>query len=198
MNIFTKLFDRSPRIETERLVLRCMKVSDAADMYEYACLDKVTEYLLWAPHDSIDFTKNYLKQVETAYKRGDFYDFGVVLKSNGKFIGTCGFANLDNANFKGEVGYVLNPEYWGKSIACEALEAVLRLGFDRMGLNRIEARYMIGNERSRRVMEKCGMSFEGVARQSMFVKNNFCDIGVCAILSKDYSPKEAMQKFTNI
>lgn len=198
MNILAKLFDRSPRIETQRLILRQMRVSDAKDMYEYARLPEVSKYLLWAPHDSLDYTKSYLKQVEAAYKSNDFHDFGVILKSNNKLIGTCGFANLDMANFRGEVGYVLNPEYWGMGIAAEAVNAVLRLGFDIMGLNRIEARYMVDNINSRKVMEKCGMTFEGVARQSMFVKNEFCDIGVCAILAKDYSPKERMEKFTNI
>ena len=198
MNILAKLFDRSPKIETQRLILRQMRVSDAKDMYEYARLPEVSRYLLWAPHDSLDYTKGYLKQVEAAYKTNDFHDFGIILKSNNKFIGTCGFANLDMANFKGEVGYVLNPEYWGMGIAAEAVNAVLRLGFDIMGLNRIEARYMVDNINSRKVMEKCGMNFEGVARQSMFVKNEFCDIGVCAILAKDYSPKERMEKFTNI
>lgn len=198
MNILTKLFDRSPKIETERLILRRMKVSDAKDMYEYSHLSEVTEYLLWAPHEDLEYTKNYLKQIEAAYKTDDFHDFGVVLKSNNKFIGTCGFSNLDMANFKGEVGYVLNPEYWGMGIAVEAVNAILRLGFDKMGLNRIEAKYMVDNIRSRKVMEKCGMTFEGIARQSMFVKKGFCDIGVCAILAKDYAPKETMEKFTNI
>ncbi|MBE6687361.1 MAG: GNAT family N-acetyltransferase [Ruminococcaceae bacterium] len=198
MNILTRLFDRSPRIETERLILRRMKVSDAGDMYEYACLPEVTKYLLWAPHEDLQYTKEYLKQVEAAYKRDEFHDFGIILKSNNKFIGTCGFADIDKANFKGEVGYVLNPEYWGMGIAAEAVNAVLALGFDRMGLNRIEARYMLGNERSRRVMEKCGMSFEGVLRQSIFVKERFCDIGLCSILARDFVPSQSMQKFTNI
>ena len=198
MNKIFQFFSRSPMIETDRLILRRMRLKDAGDMYEYASRSQVTEYLLWAPHENLEYTKAYLKQVEAAYKSDEFHDFGIILKENNKFIGTCGFANLDMANFKGEVGYVLNPEYWGKGIACEALEAVLQLGFDRMGLNRIEARYMVGNERSLRVMEKCNMSFEGIYRQSMFVKKCFCDIGICAILAKDYVPKGTTQKFTNI
>lgn len=198
MKLLTKLFDRGPRIETERVILRHMKVSDAKDMYEYARHPEVTRYLLWAPHESLEYTRNYLSQIEDAYRRNEFHDFAVELKSNGKFIGTCGFADLDMGNFKGEIGYVLNPEYWGMGIACEAVNAILRLGFDRMGLNRIEARYMLGNDRSRRVMEKCGMQFEGIQRQAMFVKKGFCDIGICAILAKDYNPAGTEEKFTNI
>lgn len=198
MKLFDKIFKRGPVIETKRLILRQMRVSDARDMYEYARLPEVTRYLLWAPHESLAYTESYLRQVENAYSRDEFHDYGVILKKNGKFIGTCGFANLDMANFKGEIGYVLNPDYWGMGIAAEAVNAVLCLGFDRMGLNRIEARYMAGNENSRRVMEKCSMTFEGIQRQSLFVKDRFCDIGVCAILAKDFIPAQTVEKFTNI
>ncbi|MBE6572810.1 MAG: GNAT family N-acetyltransferase [Ruminococcaceae bacterium] len=198
MKLLSKLFDRTPKIETERLILRHMRVSDASDMYEYACLPEVTRYLLWSPHESLGYTRDFLSQIEEAYKKNEFHDFGIILKENRKFIGTCGFAELDMANFKGEVGYVLNPDYWGRGIACEAVNAVLRLGFDRMGLNRIEARYMLGNDRSRRVMERCGMQFEGIQRQAMFVKKGFCDIGICAILARDYAPTGTEEKFTNI
>ena len=199
MNFITSLFMRSPQIETERLILRRMRISDAPDMFEYACRDEVTKYLLWAPHEDAAYTRRYLKQVEASYKKGDFHDFGIEFKENRKFIGTCGFASLDLPNSKGEIGYVLNPDYWGKGIAAEAVRAVIRFGFENMSLNRIEARYMLGNERSRKVMEKCGMTFEGVNRQLLFVKDGYCDIGVYSILASEYKQADAkLQKFTNI
>lgn len=198
MNLFARLFDHSPKIETQRLILRYMRYTDAKDMYEYACDPAVTKYLLWAPHDDIDYTRRYLKQVQSLYREGEFHDFGIELKENGKFIGTCGFANLDMPNFKGEIGYVLNPAYWGRGIAAEAADAVMAMGFEKMGLLRIEARYMVDNHSSRRVMEKCGMTFEGVMRQSLFVKDGLCDIGLCSILKNEYTYIPQKQKFTNI
>ena len=196
MSIFD-IFDRSPKIETERLLLRHMKVSDARDMYDYAHRPEVTRYLLWAPHDSLEYTRTYLKQVERCYRQGTFHDFGVILKEDNRFIGTCGFARIDEANATAEAGYVLNPDHWGKGLATEALRAVIALGFEKRGFNRIEARYMVDNHASRRVMEKSGMSFEGIYRQSIFVKDGYEDIGVCAILKQDYTPVGSV-KFTNI
>ncbi len=196
MSLFD-IFDRSPKIETERLLLRHMRVSDARDMYDYARCPEVTRYLLWAPHDSLEYTRAYLKQVERCYRQGSFHDFGVILKENNRFIGTCGFARIDEPNATAEAGYVLNPDYWGKGLATEALRAVIALGFEKRGFNRIESRYMVDNHASRRVMEKSGMTFEGVLRQSIFVKDGYEDIGVCAVLKKDYIPAEAV-KFTNI
>ncbi len=196
MSLFD-IFDRSPKIETERLILRHMKVSDARDMYDYARRPQVTRYLLWAPHDSLDYTRSYLKQVERCYRQGTFHDFGVILKENNRLIGTCGFARIDEANSTAEAGYVLNPDYWGKGIATEALSAVIALGFEKRGFNRIESRYMVDNQASRRVMEKNGMSFEGIHRQMIFVRDGYEDIGICAILKQDYTPYKDV-KFTNI
>ncbi|MBQ4601458.1 MAG: GNAT family N-acetyltransferase [Clostridia bacterium] len=196
MSLFN-IFDRSPQIETDRLILRHMKPSDARDMYDYAHRPEVTKYLLWAPHDSLEYTRTYLKQVERCYRQGTFHDFGVILKEDNRFIGTCGFARIDEANATAEAGYVLNPEYWGKGLATEALCAVIAFGFEKRGFNRIESRYMVDNHASRRVMEKSGMSFEGVLRQSIFVKDGYEDIGICAILKQDYTPVIGV-KFTNI
>lgn len=199
MEFLRKLFDRSPRIETQRLILRRMKVSDAADMFDYAKREEVTKYLLWAPHENLEYTRLYMKQVEKGYKQGIFYDFGVIFKENNKLIGTCGFARIDNANSTAEAGYVLNPDYWGRGLAAEALSAVIRMGFEKQGFNRIEARYMAENIRSRRVMEKCGMSYEGILREAVFAKDSYVDVGVCAILRKDHKPSgDSFQKFTNI
>ena len=163
-----------------------MNRRDADDMFEYARDPNVTRYLLWAPHEDRDSTKRYLKQVEGAYRRGEFFDFGVELISERKFIGTCGIASVDLPNNTAEIGYVINPKYQNMGIATEAAKAVIRYCFEELRFNRVEARYMIGNDASRRVMDKCGMTFEGVRRSSLFVRDGYCDVGVSAIIAADY------------
>ncbi|MBQ5648645.1 MAG: GNAT family N-acetyltransferase [Clostridia bacterium] len=192
-NELQKIFSDMPQLYTDRLILRRMTKRDAADMYEYSHLSEVTEYLLWHPHSSIDHTKTYLSYLEKDYRMGNFYDWGVTLRDSGKLIGTCGFTTIDTVNMCGEIGYVLNPSYWGNGIACEAVDAVMQFGFD-LRLHRIEAKYIIGNERSRRVMEKCGMTFEGIRRSSMFVKGQYRDIGVCSILSHEFGALELKRR----
>lgn len=181
-----KIFSSIPPLSTDRLTLRRMKVSDWQDMYEYSKEECVTKYLLWEPHKSPEQTQDYLRYLQTRYRTGDFYDWAVVDKKSGKMIGTCGFASLDFQNNSAEVGYVLNPDFWGQGIAAQAVRAVLEFGFMELNIHRIEAKYIIGNDSSRRVMEKCGMSFEGVRRSSMYIKGQYRDIGVCAIISDEY------------
>ncbi|MBE6619094.1 MAG: GNAT family N-acetyltransferase [Ruminococcaceae bacterium] len=187
---YLKFFKYSNKfLETPRLILRPMRVSDRDDMYDYASREEVTKYLLWRAHASRDHTQRYLSYVVSLYKSGEFFDFAIEYRENGKMIGTCGFAAIDEKNDSVEVGYVISPDYRGMGIAAEALDAVLRLAFCDMSVNRVEARYMSENGASRRVMEKCGMIFEGINRQKLLVKGEYRDIGVCSILASEYFGK---------
>ena len=173
-------------LETDRLRIRRLKKTDAGDMYEYACLDDVTKYLLWSPHRSLRHTQTYLSSVQKFYRDGSYFDYAVILKAENKMIGTCGFAHIFEGDNSAEIGYVINPDYQGNGYATEAVKGFISYGFRDLGLNRIEARYMVGNCASRRVMEKCGMKFEGVHRSLMLVKGEYKDIGVCAILKDEF------------
>lgn len=109
-------------------------------------------------------------------------------------IGTCGFAKLDDRNAVGEIGYVLNKAFHHKGYASEAASAVIEFGFHKLGLNRIEGRYMAENQASRHVMERCGMTYEGTLRQLMLVRGEYRDIGLCALLKRDYERMGAQSK----
>ena len=180
------IFSHIPELETERLILRQMLVRDAEDMFTYAKDPEVTQYLLWRPHANVQYTRSYLEYLAGRYRIGAHYEWAVISKETGHMIGTCGFARIDCAHNCGELGYVLNPAYRGKGLMPEAAQRVLRFGFAVLGLHRIEARYMVQNTASRRVMEKLGMHFEGVAREAMLVKGVYRDIATCAILAKEF------------
>ena len=128
----------------------------------------------------------FLAYVLPRYKSGDYYDWALVERATGKMIGTCGFTSFNLAANSAEVGYVLNRARWGEELAPEALRAVLRFGFGYLGLHRIEAHYIVGNEKSLRVMEKVGMKFEGILRDFMFVKGGYVSVGFAAILSEEF------------
>ena len=184
-----RLFKKIPTLTTDRLVLRRIAVSDYKDMYEYSRLPQVTKYLLWSEHPSEQYTYEYLQRINSAYKKGDFCDWAVTLSDSGKMIGTCGFTSFDYENDRAEVGYVLNPAYWGQGIATEAVMAVMEFGFKELGANRIEAHFIEGNNASLRVMEKCGMRFEGMLRQYMLVKGEYKNIGFAAVTRDSFVPK---------
>lgn len=181
-----KVFRHIPVLETKRLILRRMSRSDASDMFEYASNPAVTRFLTWDVHPNERFSANYLSFLQSKYRSGEFFDWAVTLRSSGKMIGTCGFSHFNFPAYAAEIGYVLNPAYWGHGVAAEAAARVISFGFETLGLNRIEARCMCGNAQSRRVMEKLGMTYEGTARDGIFVKNSFVSVETCSILKSEY------------
>lgn len=181
-----KIFSKMPTLKTERLSLRPMHVIDAEDMFDYAKREDVTEYLLWRPHPSVSYTKDYLKYIQSRYALGDFYDWAVIDRESRRMIGTCGFTKIDTANNSAEIGYVLNPDFWGRGFAFEAAARVLEFGFEELLLQRIEARFMQGNEASLNVMKKLGMTFEGYHRDSVYAKGKYRTVGYCAVTREEF------------
>lgn len=181
----TKIFSKMPSLKTKRLTLRPMRVSDSYDMYEYACREDVTEYLLWSPHSSIGYTREYLAYIEKRYASGDFYDWAITLSDSGKMIGTVGFTKIDAQNNCAEIGYVLNPQYHRLGYGYEAANEILKFGFSQLELHRIEARFMQGNTASEALMKKLGMTFEGYHRDLMKVKGTYRTIGTYAIIENE-------------
>ncbi len=182
----SNLFKRIPDLSTERLLLRKIRLNDAPDMFEYSKDPEVTRYLLWDPHPNVEHTRNYIDYLQDRYRDGKYYDWAVILKSSGKMIGTCGFSSILPEHRSAEVGYVLNPAFRGQGIAGEALSAVLDFAFRKMALNRVEAKCVAENASSERVMQKVGMTFEGVARSALLVKGEFKNIKIYSMLRSEY------------
>ena len=193
-------FKRKITFETERLLLRKIDTNDIHDLYAYAHREETTQYLLWSPHLSEYATRYVIESIKRDYRAGTYYELAIVLRETGRMIGTCGITAFDAQNRVAEIGYVLSPDYWGKGLAKEAAAVLMNFSFCELGANRVEAKYMKGNENSRRVMEKLGMTFEGIQRQKLFVKGEYRDIGISAILSSEYFavPRENLyRKFNN-
>lgn len=181
-----KVFTNIPTLHTERLSLRAMHPIDAEDMYDYSRRPEVTKYLLWTEHKNVGYTKDYLFYVGTRYALGDFYDWAIIDLESRRMIGTCGFTRIDAANDCAEIGYVLNPDFHGKGYATEAVKKIIDFGFSELSLNRIEARFMKGNEASLRLMQRVGMTFEGYMRDLIFVKGSYRTVGISSILKSEY------------
>jgi [ribosomal protein S5]-alanine N-acetyltransferase len=177
MNI-TEKFGDVPQIETERLILRRITLDDAEDMYVYASDEEVTDYVTWDTHSSLTDTKKFINTFLSQYVA----PWGIELKENGQLIGTVHFVWWQPEHNSAEIGYVLSKEYWGKGLITEAANAVISFGFEHMDLVRIQARCFLENKGSERVMEKLGLSFEGISRKVMYVKGEHKDLKVYSIL----------------
>jgi ribosomal-protein-alanine N-acetyltransferase len=175
-----------PVLETERLLLRKVSLDDAADIFEYATDPEVPKFMPWEPHQSIQETYDYLERVIKRYQEHDPGPWAIVRKRDAKMIGTCSYGSWEREHRRAEIGYVLNQRYWGQGYMTEAIGAIIAFGFRELGLNRIQARCEVPNIGSARVMEKAGMTFEGVLRQQLFEKGSYRDMKMYSILRSEW------------
>lgn len=174
-------------IETQRLILRKFEISDAYDMfYTWANDDEVTKYMRWEPHKSVEETREVLTHWISKYEKPKIYHWGIVLKENNQLIGSLGIEVKNEYDFCAEAGYCIGQKFWGKGYTAEALRAVFHYMFFEVGLNRIEACHSVENPASGRVMQKAGMTFEGMARQKYRCRLGFQDSNMYAILKEDW------------
>jgi ribosomal-protein-alanine N-acetyltransferase len=181
-----QVFKDLPRLETSRLVLRKMTMHDVHDLFEYASEPEVTKFVTWDCHRNVSDSKHFLNVVLEKYKEHDVSPWGLVLKENNKLIGTGGYAWWMPEHYRAEFGYALSMKYWNLGLMTEAVKEIMRFGFEKMELNRIEARCKTDNLASEKVMQKCGMKFEGIMREQMFVKDEYQDLKMYSILRKEY------------
>ena len=175
-----------PTLETERLVLRKMTLDDAKAVFAYASDPEVTHYVIWEMHRTIEDSTAFLELALGKYESGGEPDWGIVYKGGRCFVGTCGLVNWEVDHTRAEIGYVLHKDYWGRGLMPEAVRAMIGFGFEKMGLNRIEARCIAKNTASARVMEKAGMTYEGTLREREFVKGAYRDMKLYSVLRSEY------------
>ncbi len=148
-------------LETTRLILRPWRKEDIADFYEYASVPGVGEAAGWRHHASVGESERIL-DVFIAERNV----LAIVYKASGKAIGSLGFHRScaeDDPAYAGlrlrEIGYVLSKDYWGQGLMPEAVERAIGYGFDVLGLDALTVCHFRENDRSRRVIEKCGFRF---------------------------------------
>lgn len=144
-------------IETERLLLRPWEDGDAADLYALAKDPRVGPAAGWPVHTS---EKNSLEIIRAVLS--DPFTFAVTVKGEGRAVGSIGAFPPRGCGGSDEleIGYWLGVPYWGRGYMPEAVKRLMRLCFEDLDCRRVWCRHFAGNDKSRRVIEKCGFRRE--------------------------------------
>lgn len=147
-------------LETERLILRVWKTSDKEDLYEYAKNEAVGPFAGWKPHKSIVESEEIIKMFQN---NDDVY--ALEHRETEKVIGSIGLHLRKPDEAVGhfdqrEIGYVLNPSFWGNGFIPEAVYRVLAYCFEEMNLDMVWCGHFDFNDKSKRVNEKCGFAYK--------------------------------------
>jgi RimJ/RimL family protein N-acetyltransferase len=151
------------QIETTRLLLRPWQPDDLAEFTRLLTDPVVTRYIVvsapFSPEDVAELSARTLAQ----WERNGFGPWAAIEKATGRWVGRIGLNELPDCPGpdKIEVGWELHREFWGQGLATEGGRAGVRHGFEVAGLERIISATMATHAASRRVMEKCGLRFQG-------------------------------------
>lgn len=179
------VYQNLPRLETERLILRKLTLDDLEDVYAYSSDEEVTRFLRWGPHTTPAQTESYLREVLQEYNEGRDGPWGIEHRTSGRVVGAIHLMAIRARHRRAEIGFLLSKAYWGQGLMTEALLRVLRYVFEDVGLNRVEAFCLVDNLAGMRVLEKAGMTKEGVLREYAFQKGALGDFCVYSTLRHD-------------
>jgi [ribosomal protein S5]-alanine N-acetyltransferase len=174
-------------LTTERLILRDFVESDWPAVLAYQSNPLYLRYYEWAdrtPQAVREFIQMFLdhQQQEPRSK----FQLAVTLKTTGELIGNCGIRMRSAGAHEADIGYELDPLYWGQGYATEAARAIVHYGFTTFKLHRVWSWCVADNVGSAHVLEKVGMRLEGRLRENEFYKGRWWDTLMYGMLEDEW------------
>jgi RimJ/RimL family protein N-acetyltransferase len=179
-------------IETERLTLRRFRISDAPALLALYGDPDVVRYLYSEPMQPDRLGEALFRRLRapSLENEGDVLELAAVLRATGQFVGAMTFFHRSTVHARGELGYTLLPRFTGLGLAQEGAAALLHIGFDLLGLHRMEGQCDARNLASASVMQRIGMRQEAHFRENEFVKGEWTDAFVFAMLADEWAGRE--------
>ncbi|MDR0748282.1 MAG: GNAT family N-acetyltransferase [Tannerellaceae bacterium] len=174
-------------LESKRLILKEVTWDDLESIHNLYSCPEVDEYNTLGIPQSIEETRENLRSMFEAQQeeKRKSYTWEIIEKVSGKFIGMAGITLSVNRFKLGEIFYELLPLYWGQGYATEVAKILIRVGFDDFQLHKVEAGVATENIRSIRVLEKAGMTREGLRRKILPIRGEWKDNYHYAIVDDD-------------
>lgn len=169
-------FEPFPFIDLGDIVLREISKDDAQRYFDYMNEAQMAEFLT---------QENTPKNLDAALEEVSYWGslfpnkrsiyWAIALKENNKMIGTAGFNSITFPHSRAEISYDLDPAYWGKGVMLRSVKAILKFSDYTLGIVRVQATVITTNERSIKLLERCGFYNEGVLKKYEIVQGEFKD-----------------------
>ena len=187
------MFEPGYPVRTPRLLLRPWAPGDVDALHAYHRLPEVHRYLYSRARSRAEIEALVAERAGSASltEVGEELHLVAVLADTGELVGDCVFFWRSQEHQKGEIGYIFNPAYHGRGLATEAAVALLGLGFEGLGLHRITGHLDARNTASARVLERAGMRLEAHLVENEFVKGEWSDELVYAMLRREWGARQA-------
>ena len=175
-------------MQTERLQLRSFSRADTEAVLKIFSNEKALAYWVAEPISTLEEAEALLDRELSWADDSSCHNWAISLPGSDRLIGKITLFRIDEANRRAEIGYILDPDHWGKGYMHESLERVLDHAFNELGLHRIEADVDPENEPSLRLLERFGFSREGLFRERWLMRGEWYDSIMLGLLASDHSP----------
>lgn len=174
-------------IETERLILRMFELDDCDSVLKNWASDKEVQSLYSEPvYKTIEEVGGLLEKYIDNYKKQNYYRWAVISKETNECIGQIAYFMVDESNHFAEIEYCIGRSFQGHGYATEAAKSVIAFGFEKINLHKVQICHKAMNIKSKRVIEKCGLTYEGTLRDFFFDGEKYVDRLYYSILKKEY------------
>lgn len=180
-------FKAFPILKTKRLTLRAIEPSDAPALFEIKSDPLLYKYLGNPPHQNIEESEQLIQTLQEAYEEQTMICWASTIRDRPGIMGTCGFNRIEPEHGRAEIGGMLSARYWGSGVAVEAVEAILRYGFEGFGFHAIEAKINPGNRSVRRLLELAGFRQEAYFKDRYWDRGQWVDIAVYTLFESDFT-----------
>ncbi len=172
---------------TSSLCLREVSLRDWHAVLHYQSKAEYLRYSPWKKRNRIDVQKFLQLFIDWQSERPRAkFQMAITLQENNQLIGLCGARKKSLNSADAEIGYEIDPAYWGHGYAPEATRAIIDFGFQELHLHRIWATCVPENSASIRVLEKVGLQYEGRIRENRWMKNRWWDTLIYGILEHEW------------
>ena len=181
-----QIFESFPELNTQRLLLRQMTQEDDRSLLDVLSDEDTCKYLTHNAVNDMAIIQRMISGMQRFFDDKQRIRWGIAERQDNSIIGHCGFFDIDNANSCAEISYCLKSGLWGQGIMTEAVDAMLKFGFEDYGLNRIVAKVMKENIGSIKVLQKLGFVHEGLLRESLYKNGQYHDLMIYSILQNEF------------
>ena len=177
-----------PDLSDGRVVLRELRRSDAPSLYAALCRPEVTRFS-WPPPPDVEAFERFIEWTWSERAAGKYICYGIVPKGCDHALGLFELRQLQPGFFRGELGFVMDPDAWGTGIFRAGAALLLEFAFRVVGVHRIEARAAVTNARGNAALRKIGARREGLLRAAFFSDGRYVDQHLWAILADPARPQ---------
>lgn len=172
-------------LQTERLVLRKMKMSDSASLFKIWSDPEVTKFMNINSFTDESQAVDMIETLDKLSRENKAIRYSIIELESKKIIGSCGYNYFDFKNAKAEIGFDISKAFWGKGYAQEAILSLMDYAFSTLKINRIEGKVVPENINSIKVLQKLNFTFEGTMRKCEKFNDKFIDLNIYSKLIID-------------